>query len=91
MDQLGGLTEEARKLALDRFRLLQPHLEDDRPLKAVAAAVLEVRRRVSNRMPWNGKIEWREAIRTELRQSASLITIVVEILTHDLRRAERDS
>ena len=38
MDQLAGLTEEARKLALDRFRLLQPHLEDDRPLKAVAAA-----------------------------------------------------
>src|SRR5215472_2693385 len=38
MDQLTGLTEEARKLALDRFRLLQPHLEDDRPLKAVAAS-----------------------------------------------------
>jgi len=38
MDQLAGLTEEARKLALDRFRLLQPDLEDDRPLKAVAAA-----------------------------------------------------
>ena len=36
MDQLAGLTEEVRKLALDRFRLLQPHLEDDRPLKAVA-------------------------------------------------------
>jgi putative transposase len=28
MDQLAGLSEEARKLALDRFRLLQPHLED---------------------------------------------------------------
>jgi len=38
MDQLAGLTEEARKLALDRFRLLQPHLEDDHPLKAVAAS-----------------------------------------------------
>ena len=38
MDQLAGLSEEARKLALDRFRLLQPHLEDDRPLNAVAAA-----------------------------------------------------
>jgi putative transposase len=37
MDQLAGLTEEARNLALDRFRLLQPHLEDDRPLKSVAA------------------------------------------------------
>jgi len=38
MDQLAGFTEEARKLALDRFHLLQPHLEDDRPLKAVATA-----------------------------------------------------
>jgi len=38
MDELAGLTEEARKLALDRFRLLQPHLEDNRPLKAVATA-----------------------------------------------------
>ena len=37
MDELAGLTEEARKLALDRFRLLQSHLEDNRPLKAVAA------------------------------------------------------
>jgi putative transposase len=37
MDQLAGVTEEARKLALDRFRLLRPHLEDDRPLKLVAA------------------------------------------------------
>jgi putative transposase len=37
MDQLAGLTEEARKLALDRFRLLQPHLEDNRPLNMVAA------------------------------------------------------
>jgi putative transposase len=37
MDQLAGLTEEIRKLALERFRLLQPHLEDDRPLKLVAA------------------------------------------------------
>ena len=36
MDQLAGLTEEARRLALDRFRLLQPHLEDDRPLKLVS-------------------------------------------------------
>jgi putative transposase len=38
MDQLAGLSEEDRELALDRFRLLQPHLEDNRPLKAVAAA-----------------------------------------------------
>lgn len=38
MDQLAGLPEEARTLALDRFRLLKPHLEDGHPLKAVAAA-----------------------------------------------------
>src|ERR1039457_1514479 len=37
MDQLAGLPEEARKLAFGRVRLLQPHLEDDRRLKAVAA------------------------------------------------------
>ena len=37
MDQLVVLTEEARKLAVERFRLLQPHLEDDRPLKLIAA------------------------------------------------------
>jgi len=36
MEQLAGLTEEIRKLALERFRLLQPHLEDHRPLKFVA-------------------------------------------------------
>ena len=38
MDELAGLTGEARKRALDRFHLLQPHLENDRPLKEVAAA-----------------------------------------------------
>jgi putative transposase len=29
MDQLAGLPEDVRKLALDRFRLLQPHLEQN--------------------------------------------------------------
>jgi hypothetical protein len=38
MDELAGLTGEARKRALDRFHPLQPHLENDRPLKAVATA-----------------------------------------------------
>ena len=38
MDELAGLTGEARKRVLDRFHLLQLHLENDRPLKAVAAA-----------------------------------------------------
>ena len=45
MDQLAGLSQDARKLAFDRFRLLQPHLENDRPLKAVATAA---------RVPGNG-------------------------------------
>ncbi len=36
MDELAGLSEEARALALDRFRLLQPHLEQNRPLRSVA-------------------------------------------------------
>lgn len=38
MDELAGLTEEARKLALDRFRLLQPPLEQNQPLQTVARA-----------------------------------------------------
>ena len=36
MDELAALPDEARKLALDRFRLLQPHLEQGRPLRSVA-------------------------------------------------------
>jgi putative transposase len=36
MDQLAGLPEEARKLALDRFRQIRPHLEENRPLQSVA-------------------------------------------------------
>ena len=35
---LAGLTEEARKLALDRFRLIQPHLEQSQSLQSVARA-----------------------------------------------------
>ncbi len=38
MTHLAGLPDEARTLALDRFRLLQPHLEDGRSLKTVATA-----------------------------------------------------
>ena len=38
MDQLAGFTEEARKLALDRFRLIQPHLEQNQSLQSVARA-----------------------------------------------------
>jgi len=36
MIALDSLSESARKIALDRFRLLQPHLEEKRPLKAIA-------------------------------------------------------
>jgi putative transposase len=35
---LAGVSEEARKLALERFRLLQPHLENNEPLTSVAQA-----------------------------------------------------
>jgi putative transposase len=38
MDELAGLPEEARKLALERFRLLQPHLEQNQSLQCVARA-----------------------------------------------------
>ena len=37
MDELAGLSESLRKLALDRFRLLKPHIEEGRPLQSVAA------------------------------------------------------
>jgi hypothetical protein len=36
MIALASLSESAQKIALDRFRLLRPHLEEKRPLKAVA-------------------------------------------------------
>jgi putative transposase len=38
MGPLAGFTEEARKLALGRFRLLQPHLEQNQSLQSVARA-----------------------------------------------------
>ena len=38
MDELAGLSEETRKLAMERFRLLQPHIENDEPLTSVARA-----------------------------------------------------
>ena len=38
MEELAGFTEEARKLALDRFRLLQPHLEQSQSLRSIARA-----------------------------------------------------
>jgi hypothetical protein len=37
MDELSGLPESVRKLALDRFHLLQPHLEQNRPLRPIAS------------------------------------------------------
>lgn len=38
MDELAGLSEEARKLAMERFRLIKPHLEGNEPLTSVALA-----------------------------------------------------
>jgi putative transposase len=38
MDQLAGLPEDVRKLALDRFRFLQPHLEQNQSLRSIARA-----------------------------------------------------
>ena len=38
MNELAGLPEEARKLAMERFRLLQPHLEQNEALISVAKA-----------------------------------------------------
>ena len=38
MDELTGLPEDVRRLALDRFRLLQPHLERNLSLQSVAQA-----------------------------------------------------
>ena len=38
MDELAGFSEETRKLAMERFRLLQPHLENNEPLTLVARA-----------------------------------------------------
>lgn len=38
MDELAGLSQGARKLAMERFRLLQPHLEQNESLISVAKA-----------------------------------------------------
>ncbi len=38
MDELAGLSEEARRLAMKRFRLLQPHIENHEPLTSVVRA-----------------------------------------------------
>ena len=38
MDELAGLPEDARRLAMERFRLLQPHLEQNESLISVAKA-----------------------------------------------------
>ena len=38
MDELVGLSEEARKPAVERFRLLQAHIENNEPLTSVSRA-----------------------------------------------------
>jgi putative transposase len=37
MQELSGVSEVVRELAMSRFRLIQPHLEKSRPLQLVAA------------------------------------------------------
>lgn len=37
MQTVGELSSASRDLALHRFRLLEPHLEHDRPLRVIAA------------------------------------------------------
>jgi hypothetical protein len=37
MQELSGMSEAARELAMSRFRLIQPHLEENLPLQLVAA------------------------------------------------------
>src|SRR5277367_4667793 len=37
MQELSGVSETARELAMSRFRLIQAHLEQNRPLQLVAA------------------------------------------------------
>ena len=37
MQELSGVSEAARELAMSRFRLIQPHLEKNRPLQLLAA------------------------------------------------------
>jgi len=50
MEELAELSADARKVALDRFRLLRPHLEESRSLQSVAlAAGLPVRRTARDR------------------------------------------
>jgi putative transposase len=38
MEELAGLSADARKVALDRFRFLRPHLEESQSLQSVALA-----------------------------------------------------
>jgi len=45
MDELAGLSEEARKPALDRFRLIRPHLEESQLVK-IRRAILAVQKRL---------------------------------------------
>jgi hypothetical protein len=43
MQELSGVSEAARELAMSRFRLIQPHLEKNRPLQLVAAPMASSR------------------------------------------------
>lgn len=43
MEELAGLSEDARKLAMERFRLLRPHLENNEPPPPLGVLVPPVR------------------------------------------------
>ncbi len=57
-DELAGLSEEARNLALDRFRILQPHLEQSRSLQSVALAAVHTAQRIVGSLSI-GSSDWR--------------------------------
>jgi creatinine amidohydrolase/Fe(II)-dependent formamide hydrolase-like protein len=71
MNAVASLSESARKIALDRFRLLQPHLEEQRLLKAVAR---------------DAGIEYRTAQRWKMHAMTVPIVAGGERLLSNLRR-----
>jgi hypothetical protein len=77
MSAPASLFESARKIALDRFRLLQPHLEEQRLLKAVTQ---------------DAGIAYRTALRWKMRYRTikairlpELITLITSILLRRTR------
>jgi hypothetical protein len=44
MDELASLQESARETALERFRIIQPHLEHDRSLSLLGLQIFHIAR-----------------------------------------------